>query len=459
MKNYDVFISYKHMDSWGNTTEDYAIAKQLYFTLKERGIDAFFSDESLFKLGKSDYKKAIDKALDFSKILIVIGTKKEYLYSGWIEYEYETFYEDILSGKKPDANIISYTKNILHKDLPRTLARLQNYLVDSMSFARIADYIENALKDDKSNTMIPERKPEVSASVPVKERRGSVYASDYRNELERLKIQAKNASAIDRQAIQYVFEELGVGPDEKICVLDVGSAYGFVAADRFGDDDRVGKILCIDNNERVIERAQIMFAENEKMIFEVVDVEDDEFLENMQAILERHGIEKIHIVFSALTLHHLKNPDRVLRKIRKLVDRGTYVILRGSDDGSKLCHPGYDLMEKIINMTLSATGVSDRLNGRKIYAQLLNSGFKDVRIFSRMKDISEFDYDDRNALFDESFSYRVHYFQKAAKANPEDEKAKYELKQMQKYLDEFENLFYENNFWYCEYDYLGIGRK
>lgn len=447
------------MDPCGNITEDYEIAKELYFTLKEKGISVFFSDESLFKLGKSDYKKSIDSALDSSKVLIVISTKKEYLYSGWIEYEYETFYEDILSGRKTDANIVSYTKGILHSELPRTLTRLQNYLIDSMSYEKIAAYVAIMLNSNGTEKFVENKTMQMNVPLDIKERRGSAYTSDYKNELERLKIQARNASVIDREVIQYVYGQMKLGEDEKICVLDVGSAYGFVAADRFGTDERVEKILCIDNNERVIERAQIMFAENEKMIFEVVDVEDEDFSETMETILERHGIEKIHIVFSAFTLHHLKNPDKVLRRIRQLVDRGTYIILRGSDDGSKLCYPGYDLMQNIISLTMKATGVSDRLNGRKIYSQLLNSGFKELRMFSRMKDISEFDYDERNALYDESFSYRIHYFQKMTKADPENTKAKQELKQMREYLDEFENLFFEKNFWYCEYDYVGVGRK
>ncbi len=112
MEKYEVFISYKHLDADGKITEDYSIAKELYITLKERGISVFFSDETLFLLGRSDYKKAIDEALETAKILIVIATRSEYLSSGWVEYEYETFYEDILSGRKKDANIISYTNSI-----------------------------------------------------------------------------------------------------------------------------------------------------------------------------------------------------------------------------------------------------------------------------------------------------------------------------------------------------------
>ncbi len=345
--------------------------------------------------------------------------------------------------------------------MPRTLSRLQNYPMTSMTPARIADYVGNALSEDgqKKEWSQQESKHKNDAVVHSSERRSSVYSSDYRNEITRLKIQAKNSETIDKQALSYIYKDMGDNSDEKLCILDVGSAYGFVAADRFGDDSRVDKILCIDKNERVIERAQILFADNRKMIFEVIDVESDNFVNDILMLMNKHNIEKINIVFSALILHHLKDPNRVLRNLRKVMDRGTYIFVRGSDDGSKLCHPGYDLMKEIITSTVQATGVSDRFNGRKIYSQLINSGFKDIKMFSIMKDISEFDYDDRGLLFNESFAYRVNYFYRAVEADPDNEKAKGELSQMQKYLKEFENLFYESDFWYCEYDYVGIARK
>ena len=58
-----------------------------------------------------------------------------------------------------------------------------------------------------------------------------------------------------------------------MCVLDVGSAYGYVAESRFSHLSCVDKILCVDINEKVIDRAKVIFAENSKMIFEVLDVE------------------------------------------------------------------------------------------------------------------------------------------------------------------------------------------
>ena len=146
MKKTDVFISYKHHADDGKVARDYSIAKELYEALTNNNVSTFFSDETIFELGASDYKKAIDKALDDAHVLIVIATEMDYLYSGWIEYEYETFCEDILSGRNPGGIIVSYTDDISSKKMPRTLSRFQNYAMKKTPVEKLVEYIKHSLK-------------------------------------------------------------------------------------------------------------------------------------------------------------------------------------------------------------------------------------------------------------------------------------------------------------------------
>ncbi|MBE7070018.1 MAG: methyltransferase domain-containing protein [Ruminococcaceae bacterium] len=470
MKKTDVFISYKHHSEDGGVARDYSIAKELYEALTEAGISTFFSDETLFEFGISDYKKAIDNALDNTHILIVIATKMDYLSSGWVEYEYETFCEDILSGRNPTGIIVSYTDGISSKTMPRTLARFQNYDMKKAPVEKLVKYVENNLNKNISSETVERGKAKGTASANpasntvnvtssvVKAHHKSNYSSDYSNEFKRLEIQAQHAKESDDTSIKFVFENAGWPEDASLTVLDVGSAYGFVAADRFSPLPQVDKILCIDNNPRVIERARIRFAENEKMIFETVDIESPDFESRLREIMDRLDIPHIDIVFSALTLLHLKNPDRVLRRLRSFMTKGSYIILRGSDDGSKLCYPGYELMQSIIQKSLQSKGASDRANGRKQYTQLLDAGFRDVRMFSFMTDLSQFPFNERESLFQESFSYRIDNFKRLLDANPDGAKEKNDYEWMRNTLEEFENMFFKTDFWYCEYDYVGVGK-
>lgn len=468
MAKYDVFISYKNTDDHGSKTKDSEIAQRLFELLSKKGVSVFFSDQSLFEQGIGDYKKAIDKALGQSIVLVVIGTNADYISSGWVEHEYETFYEDILSKRKPNGLIISYVENIEIAQMPRTLQRFQAYFMQNLSLEKLSTFVTNALKSKPEKKNAASEKVLTGERLTVSEARGadeftplhgSSYKSDYHNELNRLKIQSDNARESDLIALNYL-KSLDPWPeDEKIYVIDVGSAYGFVAADRFGSNPRVAKVLCLDNNRRVIERAQILFAENERVVFEVADVDSPTFEDEVRDLMEKHGMPKVHLVYSALLLLHLKDPCRTLRRLRRLMDDDSYIVLRGSDDGSKLCYPYYDLMQEIIAKGITVKNAADRHNGGKQYYQLLNSGFCDVRTFSNMTDISGMNFEEREALFQESFAYRTDAYRMICEKEPDNEQAKQDYEWICDALERFENHFFECGFWYCEYDYMAVAKK
>ena len=128
---YDVFISFKNTDKDNNPTEDSQIAAILYKELEQRGIKAFFSNVRLFQFGEAAYKDAIEKALDDSKVLVAIATSEEFLNSKWVKYERESFHEDILAGRKEQAYIVPYIKNINVNSLPRSLRGYETFQINN----------------------------------------------------------------------------------------------------------------------------------------------------------------------------------------------------------------------------------------------------------------------------------------------------------------------------------------
>lgn len=464
MEQFDIFISFKNTGENGLQTEDAALAEQLYKEFCARGISTFYSNITLLRLGESVYKRSIDKALDTAKILIVIGTDLAYIKSRWIRYEWESFHTDVLDGVK-DGEIITFTKNINPRSLPRALRSYQNCNAGDMGISAFCDFAENALKrfqgqptEGLDEGIPPMPEAHSFAAIPSVDRRHkSAYSSTYADEVRRLKIQAANSASSDQIALDYLRDE-GALHDHMV-VLDAGCAYGYVARDRFAAFDCVDKILCIDNNAEVIDRAREMHADEPKMAFEVIDLEAKDFSKRFRALLDEQGIDKVDIIFSALTLHHLKDPNKVLRNLRRFLSPKGRIILRGSDDGSKLCYPKNELMDQIIQKSLTAEGVSDRLNGRKLFTQLADSGYHQIRIFSNMKDLSSIDFDDREALFRESFAYRSDYFTKAYERDPSDMQRRNDCEWMEAALELFEEQFYERNFWYCEYDYIAVAGR
>ena len=110
-------------------------------------------------------------------------------------------------------------------------------------------------------------------------------------------------------------------------------------------------------------------------------------------------------------------------------------------------------------MHLSCDGISDRLNGRKIYSQLVSSGYKNVKMINWVKEVSGMDLDERNEIFIERFSYRKNYIKTQCEKDPYNAANRKKLEEMEYLLSELENKFSEESFWYSEIDFVGVAQK
>ena len=448
---YDVFISFKNTDENGDATEDSKIAEQLFLKFKDAGIKAFYSNVVLQEVGAAAYKNVIEDVLERAAVLVCVATDVKYLESKWVAYERESFHNDILSGRKKDAALVSYLKNIAGTDIPRSLRNYQTFLIDRSSPDDVVEFVKAFLASNRSGKVEMDNAP-ISLTTG---KHLSNYTPAVKTELNRLKIQSDNTHEVDAKAISYVLEKLG--KDKQVSVLDMGCAYGFVTKDRFASIPEA-KVVGVDNNAKVIDYAK------EKNSFDgvsyhVLDLEGEDLEEELESIAEQRQIEKFDIIFASLVLHHLKNPNKLLRRIRKFLSDDGFIIVRGSDDGSVVSYNDDGLIDKIITLHTSCDGISDRMNGRKIYYQLVSSGYKDVKMMSGIKDISTLDMDERYDVFKERFAYRRNYLKMLSDKDPLNVSYKKDLEAMDVYLSELENKFADESFWYCEIDFVGIAKK
>ena len=449
---YDVFLSFKNLDEFGNKTEDAVIAERLYYALKEKNLKVFYSNIVLNEVGAAAYKTAIEDALENTSILISIATKKEFLESKWVSYERESFHNDILSGRKNRACIVPFLKNIYGLDVPRSLRNYQTFQIDGSSIDDVVSFVQKFLGENQNKGLPTYEKEEISL---VTGKHMSSYRAEIKTEHKRLKIQARNTREPDMNAIEYVLKKL---PHlDEINILDMGCAYGFVTKDRFSFIPNA-KVVGVDRSDKLIE-----FAKENSMFegssYHVIDLEDEEVIENIEEIMEERGIEKFDIIFASLVIHHLKNPNKLLRKVRRILSKDGFIIIRGSDDGSMVTYNDDDLIKKIIDLHLSCDGISDRLNGRKIYSQLVSSGYKNVKMINWVKEISNMDLDERYEIFVERFSYRRNYLKTVYDKDPYNMNNKKRLEDMDYLLSELENKFGEESFWYSEIDFVGVAQK
>ena len=449
---YDVFISFKNLDADGNRTEDSFIAERLYELFKEQGLNVFYSNKVLNELGAASYKKEIEEALENSSVLVSVATKKELLESQWVAYERESFHNDILSGRKVKACIVPFLKGITGLDVPRSLRNYQTFQIGISSNGEVVDFVKKFLKSEDKKESFNYHKEEISL---ITGKHLSSYKAENKSELKRLRIQAINTREPDQNAIKYVLDHMP--QKEQLSILDMGCAYGFVTKDRFAKIPNA-KVIGVDRGEILIDYAKENSMFNGASYY-VLDLEDEEVIDNLYEIMQKENIEKFDIIFASLVIHHLKNPNKLLRNIRKVLADDGYIIIRGSDDGSIVTYNDDGLIQKVVDLHLSCDGISDRLNGRKIYSQLVSSGYKNVKMINWVKEVSGMDLDERNEIFIERFSYRKNYIKTQCEKDPYNAANRKKLEEMEYLLSELENKFSEESFWYSEIDFVGVAQK
>ena len=113
----DVFISV--------ASEDYDVARDVCFALEEQGINVFFSDTSIDRLGNAEYKRVIDDALEQCRHLVVVTSSKAHAEKKWVRYEWDAFAVEQLSGRK-SGNLFTFVcKGCPISALPLTLRQKQ----------------------------------------------------------------------------------------------------------------------------------------------------------------------------------------------------------------------------------------------------------------------------------------------------------------------------------------------
>ena len=144
-EKYEVFISFKSTDASGRPTRDRRIAREIHDFLVARGIPTFYSERSLEDHGVSEFKKFLDKALDDTKVLVIVGTSRENMESQFVRYEWDSFFNDIMSGLKPGGRVFTYIDGIQVASLPRTLRQTQVIVHGLGSMERLHTFVAHAL--------------------------------------------------------------------------------------------------------------------------------------------------------------------------------------------------------------------------------------------------------------------------------------------------------------------------
>ena len=156
---FDVFICYKESDENGRRTKDSALAQDIYYQLTDAGYKVFFARITLEdKLGQ-EYEPYIFAALHSAKVMVVVGTKPEYLNAVWVKNEWSRY----LALMRTDRSrlLIPCYRDMDPYDMPEELSMLQSQDMGKIGF--IQDLIRGVKK------VVDAAKPQEAVTETVKE--------------------------------------------------------------------------------------------------------------------------------------------------------------------------------------------------------------------------------------------------------------------------------------------------
>lgn len=131
-RGFDVFISYK--------SQDYELAHDLYDFLVNNGFKPFLADSSIKEVGIDQYTALIGEVINVCKYMVVFATDACYLETPYVAAEWHTFINDINTGHKPKAKIVSILSPDINPHLLPTWLRdkqcftTENYEQDLIPF-------------------------------------------------------------------------------------------------------------------------------------------------------------------------------------------------------------------------------------------------------------------------------------------------------------------------------------
>ena len=152
---FDVFICYKESDERGNRTVDSTLAQEIYYQLTDQGRRVFFARITLEDKAGQEYEPYIFAALHSAKVMVVVGTRPEYLNAVWVRNEWSRY----LALMKHDRKrlLIPCYRDMDPYDLPEQLSVLQSYDMSRIGF--IQDLIRGIAK-----VLDADKKPEASGA-------------------------------------------------------------------------------------------------------------------------------------------------------------------------------------------------------------------------------------------------------------------------------------------------------
>ncbi len=429
--SYDVFISYRRDGG-------FEMARLLYEHLKSVGLNPFFDLEEL-RSGQFNVKlyKAIEDSANFLLVLPPNSLDRCVSEDDWLRLEIE-------HAISKDKNIVPLMMNgfAWPETLPSSMSKLPYYNAVTMS----REYFDAAIS--RLLTMLNGVKFEngvlVKSSNQEERLHNTYFSYDDKKERRRLKVQQELMRDFDSTVYEKAKSSY---PSLKI--LDVGSNNGDFVMDRLGKSENLEKLIGLEYDEKSVQIANETYGAENKIAFYKVDLESDEFVSELEEIMEAQGIDKFNILNISMVLLHLKSPYKLLKSLRSFLSDDGVMIIKDIDDGLNLAYPDQDgEFARVMQICKQNETSGFRESGRQIYTLLNRAGFKRVKLEKALITTVGMDYEERSALFNTYFSFILEDLKIMKDRYPDDGRVVADHDWYCKVFDSLEEKFQDDAFFF-----------
>ena len=421
---HDVFISYN--------TRMKNIADQIVSTLENNGIKCWYAPRDVL----GDYATSICDAIETAKIFVVLldntGSKSPHVLN-----EVEIAYKRIIDD---DAELTILPFKLDKEELSKAM----QYYIHRMHWIdasnnNINEGINELLQ--KINTILRPAKTKLAKNREA----NTMYEHASELELKRLKVQEKILHRFDGDLYFDFSKEF-----DEVNVLDIGCNDGSYMNESLRHIDKPYTLLGLDFNKDSIDKANKLITDENKS-FKYANVEnEDELNDAINSYLIERNLPGFNIINISFVLLHLSNPELLLKRLRKYLVKGGYLIIKDVDDNFEVAYPDPNgLFEKMKELSIAdSTFGGYRLTGRQIPYFLSKTGYNSVKLLKQGINTLGMDYDEKEDFFDMRFGYFEEDYTSMHNSNPDDKYAQSGLEWIKDNYSNLEDEFLEDHFFY-----------
>ena len=263
-------------------------------------------------------------------------------------------------------------------------------------------------------------------------------------EIKRLKVQQELMRKFDGEE----YEKL-VKDKESVSVLDLGSNNGDYVFDRIVSKAKHCKLIGLEYDGKTVAVANEKYKKPNEIEFFEVNVETEEVVDVLETAMQKLGIDGFDIINVSMLILHLKSPYRLLKIVRKYLNKDGVIIIKDIDDGFNIAYPDdNEDFKRIIDICYGNETSGFRHSGRQIFTLLKRLGYKDIKLVKNGLSTAGMDIDEKEAFFDVYFSFILEDLKIMRQKYPNDKRIEADYCWYKDNYEVFEEKFHEDGFFF-----------